>query len=76
MLAGKVPADITPRQKAAYILAVKITNLKAPLDAASWKTAVAALGLTGVEGVTQQTAASLLSIIMLNVGDVGVPPNA
>jgi hypothetical protein len=76
MLAGVCPTDITTRQQAAYKLAVKITNLKGPLDAASWKAAVAALGLVGVEGVTQQTAASLLAIIMLNVGDVGVPPNA
>ncbi|CAG8971357.1 hypothetical protein HYALB_00005976 [Hymenoscyphus albidus] len=76
MLAGKCPYDVTPRQAAAYKLAVKITNLRGPLDSASFDEAVSVLGRVGVEGITQQTATSLLAVIMLNVGDIGVPVNA
>lgn len=73
MLAGKCPTTLTARQAAAYKLAVKIAALKGPLDLASFKDAEAVLGTIGVEGVTQQTATSMLAIVMLNVGDICVP---
>lgn len=76
MLAGRCPTTVTARQAAAYKLAVRIASLKGPLDSASFNAALSVLGREGVEGVTQQTATSMLAIIMLNVGDICVPAGA
>jgi len=73
MLNGVTPLDITERQATIYELAIKMVQLKGPLDSASFDAAVSVLGLVDLESVVQQTAAFMYAALMLNVGDVGLP---
>jgi hypothetical protein len=73
MLAGVTPLDITKRQATIYELAIKMVQLKGPLDSASFNSAVSVLGLVDIESVIQQTAAFMYAALLLNVGDVRLP---
>jgi hypothetical protein len=73
MLAGVTPLDITKRQATIYELAIKMAQLKGPLDSTSFGSAVSVLGLVDIESVIQQTAAFMYAALLLNVGDVRLP---
>jgi 4-carboxymuconolactone decarboxylase len=74
MLAGTCPADITARQAAIYNLAVKLAQMRGPLDAESFNAALSVLGRDGVASAIQQSAAFMYAAVMLNAGDVCLPP--
>ncbi|TGO41217.1 hypothetical protein BHYA_0025g00690 [Botrytis hyacinthi] len=74
MLAGDCPSSVTPRQKAVYEVAVKLAQTRGPLDMPSFKAAEAVLGQAGILGAIQQSAAFMYASMMLNAGDVCLPP--
>lgn len=73
MIAGTCPSSITERQKAIYQLAVKLAEMRGPLDMASFEAAEAVLGKDGVAGAVHQSAAFMYAAMMLNAGDVCLP---
>ncbi|KAH6662528.1 hypothetical protein B0J14DRAFT_495980 [Halenospora varia] len=73
MLAGVTPFDITERQAAIHKLAIKMVQLKGPLDTVSFNDALSVLGQVGIEIAIHQTAAFMYAALMLNVGDVCLP---
>ncbi|TVY40039.1 hypothetical protein LSUB1_G003941 [Lachnellula subtilissima] len=76
MLAGFCATGLSTRESAIYNLAVKLAQMRGPLDQASYDAAFAVLGHEGVEATIQQAAAFSYSAMMLNAGDVCVPQGA
>ena len=73
MLVGTCPSDVTVRQAAIYKLAVKLAQMRGPLNKESFNESVAVLGLDGVGSAIQQPAAFINASMMMNVGHVAVP---
>ncbi|EHL02473.1 hypothetical protein M7I_1554 [Glarea lozoyensis 74030] len=70
MLAGDCPSDITERQSAIFKLAVKLAQMRGPLDSVSFNEALFVLGRDGVTAAIQQSAAFMHAAILLNAADI------
>ncbi|GLA47458.1 hypothetical protein CBS147343_4982 [Aspergillus niger] len=55
-LAGKVPADLSAEEAMAYRLGRILTDLKTPLDDATWKEAVSVMGKSELVGIAHTVA--------------------
>ncbi|KAJ5715855.1 uncharacterized protein N7483_013036 [Penicillium malachiteum] len=55
-LAGKVPADLSAEEAMAYRLGQILTDLKTPLDDATWKEAVSVMGKSELVGIAHTVA--------------------